>query len=245
MSTLVSSIIQQAFREGNFIAVGEEPTAEEIAEAVPKLNAFIASLFGIEVGAQFREWYVPALANPAAPLRFPLTPTGTGETSTEAWAYPPANSRLMLALSADAAVYFPAAPSDGARMALVDVGSTAQVTLNGNGRRIDDGTTEDFTLTVEPLDLTGSKWFYRADLGTWMLLDPVLAEGDPVPLPPEFDDLLVCGLATRLAPRYGVEISSVTAQCYIDMLERLKKRYRQSERMPSTAEPRTTFVSEI
>lgn len=241
MSTLVSAIIQQAFREGNFIAVGEVPTAEEIAEAVPKLRTFIASLFGIEVGAQFREWYVPSFPDPAAPLRYPLTPTGTGEATAEAWAYAPANTRLMLAISSPSTVYFPAAPNDGARMALVDVGSTANVTLQGNGRKIEG----ELSVIAAPSTLNGFTWFYRADLGDWVLLEPELVEDDPVPLPPEFDDLLVCGLAARLAPRFGVEISSTTAACYADMLERLKKRYRQSERMPSNAEPRTTFVSEI
>lgn len=245
MSTLVSVIVQQAFREGNFIAVGEVPTADEIAEAIPKLNSFLASLFGIEIGTQFREWYAPALVEPGAPLRYPLTPSGQNEPTGDAWAFPPANARLMLALSSPATIYFPAAPNDGARMALVETGSTADVTLHGNGRRIDDGITQAFTLLAEPLDLSGSVWFYRADLGVWTLLNTTLEADDAVPLPPEFDDLLICGLATRLAPRFGVEISPTTAQCYVDMLERLKKRYKQSEAMPVTADSRAAFASEI
>jgi hypothetical protein len=69
MSTLVSEIIVQAFREGNFIAVGESTTAEELAEAVPKLNNFLNSLFGIELGEQFRSRRCVIHSLPRAPGR--------------------------------------------------------------------------------------------------------------------------------------------------------------------------------
>lgn len=240
MSTLVSEIIVQAFREGNFIAVGESTTAEELSEAVPKLNNFLASLFGIELGEQYRDWYTPSEYTPPAPLRFPLTPTGTGETSAEPWAYPAPNVRLVVSLATASTVYFPALPNDGARMALVNVGSQADVTLNGNGRKIEGVA----SLTASPDELNGRKWFYRADLGDWVRLN-VLAASDAVPLPPEFDDLLICGLAIRLAPRFGVTISQTTVECYTDMLARAKKRYKQSERMPTSMELRGMLRSEI
>lgn len=227
MSTLVSTIIQQAFREGNFIAVGEVPTADEVAEAVPRLNGFISSLFGFELGEQYREWAVPSAQDPAVPLRT-LPQAQTGST---AWAYPPANSRLLVALTTAQTVYFPAMPSDGARMALVDAASVAGMTLHGNGRLIEGAA----SLVGFPSSFNGRKWLYRADLGDWIRLG-VLVEEDEVPLPPEFDDLLICGMAVRLAPRYGVEISSATTSLYMDMLERLKQRYRQSEAMPISTE---------
>jgi hypothetical protein len=240
MSTLVSEIIVQAFREGNFIAVGESTTAEELAEAVPKLNNFLNSLFGIELGEQYRDWYAPSENDPVAPLRFPLTPTGTGEMSAEPWAYPPPNVRLVVSFTTASTLYLPAMPNDGARMALVDVGSLGDVTLDGNGRKIEGAS----LLTLPAADLNGRKWLYRADLGNWLRLN-TLAAGDPVPLPPEFDELLVCGLAIRLAPRFGVTIAQTTAECYTDMLGRLKKRYKQSERMPTAMEMRGMMRSEI
>lgn len=240
MSTLVSEIIVQAFREGNFIAVGESTTAEELVEAIPRLNNYISALFGIELGEAYRDWYAPSAYDPAAPLRFPLTPTGTGAVSTEPWVYPPANARLLVRFTSPQTLYFPAMPSDGARMALVDVGATADVTLSGNGRRIEGVA----SLTAPPAELSGRKWLYRADLGNWLRLTTLMAN-DPVPLPPEFDDLLVCGLAMRLAPRFGVEIDATIAGRHEDMLGRLKKRYKQSERMPSTMEMRQAMHSEI
>jgi hypothetical protein len=148
--------------------------------------------------------------------------------------------RLVVSFMTASALYFPAMPNDGARMALVDVGSLGDVTLNGNGRKIEGAS----LLTLPAADLNGRKWLYRADLGNWLRLN-VLAAGDPVPLPPEFDELLVCGLAIRLAPRFGVTIAPTTIECYTDMLARLKKRYKQSERMPTAMEMRGMMRSEI
>lgn len=245
MSTLTSEIIIQAFREGNFTAVGESTTAEELAESVPRLNNYIRSLLGFEVGEVLREWYVPGEWDPAAPLRFPLTPTADGEVSAEPWAYPPTNTRLVVRVDRAHTVYFPANPMDGARMAYVDTGSTSPVTLHGNGRLIEGAP----SITGAPgaqlpasaaAELAGRSWLYRSDLGDWIrLID--LTPTDPVPLPPEFDDLLVTGLAMRLAPRFGVDIPEMIVARNGDMLGRLKKRYKQSERIPTSMDMRTLF----
>lgn len=242
MSTQVAEIIVQSFREGNFIPVGQTTTAEELVEAVPRLNSFLRSLLGIELGEQYRDWYVPSVWDPAAPLRFPLTPSGDGAVSAEPWAYPPANVRLITRITADKTLFFPAFPSDGARMAYVDVGSSGTITLSGNGRLIEgkqslSGLPADGDIIPE---LSGRKWLYRADLGNWIRLQ-TLGPDDEVPLPEEFDDLLVTGLVIRLAPRFGVEIHESVVARHGDMLDRLKKRYKQSEKIPSSAELRQVF----
>lgn len=234
MSTLVSEIVVQAFREGNFTAVGENTTAEELAEAVPRLRNLISSLLGFELGEQLRDWYVPGAYDPAAPLRHPLTPTGEGATSAEPYKYPPNNVRLVVRVDSDRTIYFPAFPNDGARMSFIDVGSTGVVTLDGNGRKIEGATS-----VTGALD--GRKWLYRADLADWIRIDEPLQAGNEVPLPEEFDDLLVTGLAIRLAPRFGVKVDEVIAGRFADMLDRLKKRYKQSERMPTSQEMRQIF----
>jgi len=245
MSTLVSEIVVQAFREGNFTAVGETTTAEELMEAVPRLNNFISALLGTDLGEQYRDWYVPQAWNPARPLRHPLTPAGDNAESAEPWAYPPANVRLMAKLSAPRTLFFPPNPSDGARMAFVDLGSTAStVTLSGNDRLIENAAGSPVAAVgAAPASLTGFRWLYRADLGTWVRLRTLQAT-DSVPLPPEFDDLLIAGLCIRLAPRFGVkEIDPAIIERREDMLGRLKRRYKQSERMPTTMEMRTMFRS--
>lgn len=240
--TVVSEIVVQAFREANFTAVGQSTTAEELIEAVPRLNNYIKALFGIEVGEHYRDWYVPNAWDPAQPLRYPLTPDGS-ETSGDPYQRPPANVRLITKITSAKTLYFPATPNDGARMSYVDVGSTAIVTLDGNGRLIEGvpSLTGDVAVPPEPAELHGRRWFYRADLGNWILIE-TLGQDDEVPLPEEFDDLLVTGLAIRLAPRFSVKIDEVIALRNADMLNRLKKRYKQSEQMPSsTAELRSHF----
>jgi len=240
MDTLVSEIVVQAFREGNFTAVGETTTAEEMIEAVPRLRNFISSLFGLEIGEALRDWYVPHEHNPAQPLRHPLTPTGDGAVATQPWAWPAANARLLVTSTTPRTLYFHQQPNDGARMAFVDMGGGSLVTLSGNGRLIEGAP----ILTALPSALNGRVWLYRADRAEWILLER-LDENSRVPLPNEFDDLLVCGLCMRLAPRFSVKPDEVIVARYEDMVGRLRKRYKQSERMPSSAELRSTFRSEI
>lgn len=241
--TLVSEIIVQAFREGNFTAVGESTTSEELAESVPRLNNIISAVFGFELGEVLRDYYIPQVLDPEAPLRYPLTPTGSGTTSTLVYANPPANSRLVVKITSDKTIYFPANPHDGSRMAYVDMGSTvtADMTLDGNGRLIEGSASLTSDLdAVTPVTFHGREWLYRADLGNWLLLE-VLESTDTVPTPPKFDDLWVCGLAMRLAPRFQVQVDEVIAQRYADMLMRLKKQYKQSERQPTSYEMRQMF----
>lgn len=230
MSTLVSEILAQSFREANFVAVGASPTVAELAEALPRLNTFIGSLFGNELGELFYDWYVPSLTNPPSPLRVPLVPGGASEP-TVSWKYPPQNVRIVTKLTTVDTLYFPAFPSDGARMFYVNVGATATLTLSGNGRLIEGAA----TLTDTPSNLHSRSWFYRADLGNWIRLKTLISS-DEVPLPVEFDDLLIKGMAIRMAPRYGVkDIDQVILVGYADMLSRLKKRYKQAVAMPYTS----------
>jgi len=242
--TTVSEIIVQAFREGNFTAVGETTTSEELSESIPRLRNLISSLLGFELGEAYRDWYVPTSLVPEAPLQYPLTPDGSDVTSAVPYQYPPQNTRLVVKITEAKTLYFPAMPNDGARMAYVDMGSTvtADMTLNGNGRLIEGSSTIVSNLDGVPsVTFHGRKWMYRADLGNWILLEHLDEATDTVPLPPEFDDLLVCGLAMRLAPRFQVQVDEVISSRYTDMLMRLKKRYKQSERMPTSHELRQLF----
>lgn len=237
--TLLSEIVVQAFREGNFVALGEDTPAEELQEAVPRLRNLISAVMGIELGEHYRDWYVPHAYNPEAPLRYPLTPTGTGGTSALPWQYPPANSRLLVKVDEARTLYFPATPNDGARMAYVDLGSTGDVTLDGNGRLIEGATSISSDIGGAPaVSLSGRQWLYRSDKADWILLVNELKASDTVPLPPEFDDLWVTGLVMRMAPRFQIEIQPSIGERYADMLGRLRKRYKQSERQPTTQELR-------
>jgi hypothetical protein len=234
MSTTAGEIIVQAFREGNFTPLGHTSTAEELTEAIPRLSSFVSSLFGVEIGEEYRDWPAPTAWPSAQEQRHPLTPLSS-TTTTVPWQYPPQNSRILLTISSTKTLYFPAQPADGARMMLNDIGSVANPTLHGNGRKIEGG----LTLTGTPGALDGHEWFYRADLGNWILLERITASGDELPLPQEFDDLFVTGLAIRLATRFGAQLPPAVEAKYAEMLTRVQARYKESARPKSAAELRT------
>lgn len=238
--TLVADIVAQAFREGNFTAVGEETTAEEQDEGVTRLRNLVNAVFGFEMGELLRDWYVPQDDNPEAPLRRPLTPSGSDGGAELSYRYPPSNSRLLVGLATPQTLYFPARPSDGARMAFVNVGTlpTVDITLDGNGRLIEGASSIVSDADApEPVTFHGRKWLYRADRAEWVRLSQITAEGR-MPTPPEFDALWITGLAIALAPRFQVEIQATVLAMYGDMLSKLKKRYKQTEGYPLSWETR-------
>lgn len=242
--TLASSIIQDAYREGNLIAVGVSPTSAEQVEALRKLNRFIAGVYGEELGENLADWPIP-LPQRTAPIaaNFPQLPYPMGldgdlmgvplvsSLSNEFAFYPPSNSRIIFG-GVTGTCYFPEAPSDGARMAIVqgsgagDSGTDGAVlTLNGNGRTVAGAATSTFTWHTAPT--TPVQFLYRADLGDWTVVNFSLALTDPIPFPFEMDDLWVCYLQIRLAPGYGKQVSAETEKTAMRMMKKLKARYRQ------------------
>lgn len=229
MST-VSEIVTQAYREGNFIAIGETPRAEEMTEAVSRLRSLIDSLFGTTIGEAYRDWYVPSDFVVFAPLRQPFSPNAdVSISSSDSFRYPPPNVRILTKTTEAQTLYFPANPADGARMQFLNIASSAvSITISGNGHLIENAA----SLVDTVANLHTRKWFYRADLGDWIRLASIVDENSEVPLPSEFDDVLVCGLAVRLQPRFQTPLDKATVAMFENGLDKLKKRYRQSEEMP-------------
>jgi hypothetical protein len=106
-------------------------------------------------------------------------------------------------------------------MSWVDNGSTAPVTLNGNGRKIEGA----YTVQGLPGGPPGT-WFYRADQANWQLLE-AMTLFNSTPLPPEFDDLFVTGLAIRLTALDEVAPKPGTTEAYSRILKRAQQRYKQ------------------
>ncbi len=230
---LVSDAISQAYREAAIKPLGATPTFEELTEGLNRLNGFLDSLFGAEIGEVLGEWQVPSVQR-AAPrpsntvaAPFPSNLTTFDQTppplqgSTDISAYPPMNSRLLWRTTSPATVYFPEYPSDGARMALVDTGATASITLNGNGRLIEGAATKVVTIGAEP-----QEWFYRSDLGNWIALAP-LTFTDNLPLPSAFDRLIICGTAISLTALDEINPTTGTMFMYERLLKRCQQRYKQ------------------
>jgi len=118
--------------------------------------------------------------------------------------------------------YFPQFPYDGARMAIVDIGMTEALIIEGNGRYIEGSTSYRF----EP----GSgvrEWLYRADIANWVYIGIDLVLGDDLPLPFEFDDFFVCGTAIRLCALDQLDPQPQTIQAFNLCEKKIMQRYYQ------------------
>lgn len=224
-------LVTAAYREANIIAMGDTPTADEQTEGLARLNGFLSSLFSYDVGGtQLSDWPTPPAETSPVFARYPRLPQKESLPS-DVWPYPPQNVRLLASITTATTVYFPSAPSAGARMALANVGSTAAITLtlNGNGRKIGSAA----TFAVVPASMTAPlEWFYRDDLATWQPLAS-LAIGDESPLPATFDDLLIIGTAARLVTRHGRTLSAESTALFQDQMSKVRARYQTEQQMPS------------
>lgn len=237
---LAQEAVERAYREAAIKTINSPAfTTAELTEGLARLNGFLASLFGAEIGENLSEWAIPTVkrtapfsADPVA-LPFPSNQTdfdqtwpvadGGSSSPNSGYAFtPPQNSRVLWRNPSAGTVYLPQNPSDGARMAFIDVASGGDLTIDGNGRLVAGG------LTVGPLapGFAARTYFYRSDLAEWIEIAP-LTLTDPVPLPAEFDDLLVAGTAIRLAGLDEIDPTAGTMFIYNRLLPRCKQRYQQ------------------
>lgn len=213
--TLISSIINDAFREGNIIPLGVAPTTPQATEALRLYNAVISSLYGIEAGEFLQDW--------------PLGNYGRQYPDTciteDRRKHPEINRRLIALNEAAITVYLSPRPQDGARYGIIDpFGRLAAfpVTLDANGRTIAGAATA--VLNTNGLS---REWFYRADLGEWVQLTSLIAT-DKNPFPAEFDNFFVTLLALRVNPRYGRTMDEQSAAIFKAERKKFVARYLQS-----------------
>jgi hypothetical protein len=247
-STTASTIITAGYREGNLIPVGQSPSTNQQNEALDRLNALVNGIFGYELGENLRDWIYPAPQRTApVAANYPQLPGGPWDGTTDplpiailsntTWTpYPPRNTRIVWGQVAGT-IYFPEAPDAGTRMGIVqgsgagDAGAIGNVlTIDGNGRYIQDPADMTFKPSVQitsASNFTPQEWFYRDDLGQWLLRKD-MALTDTLPFPKEFDDFFICGIMVRFAPRYGKVIAQETITAAGLVLKRLKARYIQT-----------------
>ncbi len=225
--TLVSTIISDAFRQSNLTAIGVSPTSLEQTEGLRYLNRILKSVFGNEAGEALIPFPIGS-ANIERPAGWPWYDT----TPDNEW-FIPKNFRLMLNLDTTIPpLYLHPVPDDGTRFAVIDVTenlATYPITINGNGRRIEDATS--ITLNVNGTD---SEWFYRADLGNWLKYAPLEAD-DVFPFPEEFDDFFITMLAIRLNPSFGIALDPQSEATLRRSRSQLRARYHQNIEVPSEA----------
>lgn len=223
--TLASAIIQSAYREGNLLPAGTTGTTAQNAEALDRLNRFVRSLYGNDMGENLADWLAPSPQRTApVAANYPQFPLAC-DLPSSVTPYPPKNSRIVYGATQSSTAYFPEAPDDGSRMGAICAAGAVDattLTLDGNGRTIEGAATLVLTAPFTP-----KRWLYRADLGDWTLIAD-LAESDEMPFSDDMDDLFITGLAIRLAPGYDKQVGAETVSTFKTMLAKFRARYRQA-----------------
>lgn len=214
MTTLVSTIIQRAFRETNLIPVGQSPTSNQQTEALDLLNTLLLSTIGNEAGDSLRD----------------LNVGGTYDQSDHTDPWVPDDVRLVFNITAPMTLKLDPAPYEGQRLAFIDIDNnltTYPVTLDGNGRLIEG------TATVL-LNVSGDsrQWIYKGDTGTWSKVTSLLI-GDSMPFAGEFDQYFVTMLAIRLNPRYSQQTSQETISALKRSRDQLRARFHNYRQVSS------------
>lgn len=216
--TLISSIVTDAFREGNILPLGREPNANQAAEALRLINALFTAVFGNAAGEMLHDWPLGNFGRESPGYNLAATP--------DQLSHPEINRRLIALNEEALTVYLTLYPQDGARYGIADPFSRLAafpITLDANGRTIEGAA----TLLLDT-DGTNRQWFYRADLGEWVRLTAKIAT-DALPFPEEFDNFFITLLAMRLNPRYGREMDSQSALIFKEARRSFIARYLQSQ----------------
>lgn len=221
--TTVTQIIIDAYREGNLIPVGATPSTAEYTEALMLLNRYITALLGNDMGEPME---VIALDRGNIATKDNVTLYMDDLIAY----YVPENTRIQANLTTAKSVNLCPNPKDGSRIGVVDNSNnfgTYNLTLIGNGRQIEGGT----SLVLNTNGFAG-EWFYRDDIGQWKRWTN-LTLTDTSPFPAEFDDLLVLGLQQRINPRAGTAVDPQSQAYHQEILSKFRARYRQVREVPS------------
>lgn len=206
--TLASDIITRAHRESNLIPLVATPNANQAAEALPLFNEQLLAALGFEAGADISD----------------LNIGGQFDQSACCSTWVPANARLVLNLAAARTLKIHPRPYEGQRLAIADAGNnlaTRNLTLDGNGRRIEGAAT-----LVLNVNGDSRQWLYRGDTANWVKIT-ALAAGDSMPFPQEFDSFFTTRLAMRINPRYGQGLAKETVAELTRIEGKLRARYRK------------------
>lgn len=228
--TTASDIISRAYRESNYRAIGDTPSADEQTEGLALLQSIVDSLFAMVAGIKPMMWYVPRpqLTAPTA-ANYPALPGDAGILLHNDVKYPPANSRLLMKNTDATTVYFQYQPQDGALMEYVDVGHTGTVTLAGNGALFSTtGFDGEVVIPSNNPDARNAprRWVYRGDYGSWVEIETLTLDSD-MPFPTAFDDYFVTGLSIRLSPSMGMDPRQITMIRHQQMTDQIRLQYLQ------------------
>ena len=218
MAVLVSSIITDAFRERNILALRKKaPTALQTTEALRLFNALIAAIYGGDAGEELGDWPLGTYGreSKADPINY----------TQDQLQRPTINRRLIAVNTTALTVYLTVWPQDGARMGIADpFGRLAAFPGDAGCQRPDHRRRGNQNTQHER---AFQEWFYRADLGQWVKLS-ALTEIDNLPFPDEFRSFFILMLAMRLNPRYGRSMDEQSAAIFKQGRTSFVARYLQS-----------------
>jgi hypothetical protein len=207
--TLASGIILRAYRRANLVVKGQTPDTTEQSEALDFLNGILLSTIGNEAGGELGD----------------LNVGGEYDDNITNWV--PRDARLVLNLSGAQSLDLDPEPYEGQRLAIVDAATnlaTYNLTLNGNGRKIEGATS--LVLSTNGMD---RQWLYRADTANWVKITS-LAASDTMPLPPEFDGYFVDMLAMDLSPSHSAQVPQQVLMSLQRRKQQIQARYRKPQR---------------
>lgn len=180
MSLNVRDVIRRALRMMGALAGGDDPNADDMADALIALNSMKRAMFGTFIG--------PRMSPVFAPLTFAQAENG-GE-----YQIPPGNGFVLVA---------PLNPRPGSRFGVVDVGlgfATNTCIIQRNGRLI-EGAAVNIVLETAA---DNRRWWFRGDTGDWVREADYLTRDDPI----EFPDALIAYLPYMLAVAMAAEFDA-------------------------------------
>lgn len=217
--TVISEIITASLRESNVIAANATVPDTARDEAFARLKVMILAVLGAEIGYILEDWNVTGSAI-YRPSGIPVSSANLAGFTVKP------NSRLMCNLAEARTITLDPLPQDGQRFEVVDIAGsfdTYNLTIDPNGRKLAGATGN------AVIDTAGfaQQYFYRSDIGDWVTLVPADTT-EEMPYPEDFDDYFIIGLAKRLNPRYGRELSPLSQERYAQQQAHFAARYAQT-----------------
>lgn len=213
----IAEILEKSFFEAGLTTELQHATPTQTRNAMDTISDVIAFAYGTTVGEKLNPWPLGNFGRSTQSRTLP-----TLQVLQRPWI----NSELVAVNEEAMTVYLPVDPSDGARVGLIDPFSrlaSVPITLDGNGRTIEAAATK-----LLNTNGTNTTWLYRADLGNWAKLSPLLITDD-LPFPADYNRMFIILMAMHLNPAYGRNISSTQAQFLKGYQQQFQARYVQSQ----------------
>lgn len=218
---LIKDIIKQAYYEGAVIALGAEPSDLEYSIALERLNSLVLSLFGTEIAT------TPDIQAVDGTIKNYFT---VPEVDTTYIIHMSGAFKLNLPIEG---IY------DGCTVRAVQLGTaTSTLTVISEPFMIgnDFSATYQYEVGQKP---TSHFWFFRADIASWYYLTTLTLDAES-PLPPEFNDFLICWLSTRLSAVNGADPRQGTLNALNAGMQKLKVRYSSTKDITFDESPHNT-----